>query len=72
MHPLERQVNDLKSIVEEKEKRIKKFERAYRSIASQLEELKAMLHPSRQKKAEALKQTLEATLDHRQADSNPS
>jgi lipoate-protein ligase A len=72
MHPLELQVNDLKAIVQEKEKRLKKFEKAYRSIVEQLEELKAMLHPSRQKKAEALRRTLEATLDNRQTDTDLS
>lgn len=62
MHPLELQVKDLKAIVEKKELRLQRFETVYRSIKEQLEEIKDMLHPSRQKHIEAVSKEIENAL----------
>lgn len=62
MHPLERQVQDLKETLEKKDQRLKKIEAQLTSMPSQLEVIKAMLHPSRQKHIDVLVKQVDASL----------
>lgn len=58
MHPLELQIKDLKETIEKKDKRLKELQEAFRSIGDQLDEIKEMLHPSRQNRVDKLRSKL--------------
>lgn len=62
MHPLELQVTDLKNQLATKDAKLKAFETTFRIISKDLEEIKEMLHPSRQKRVDLLKQKVDASL----------
>jgi hypothetical protein len=62
MHPLERQVNDLKEQLALKARDLEKMSGLVDEIKEGLEEIKDMLHPSRQKHAEALTRRIDETV----------
>ncbi len=62
MHPLELQVKDLKQILETKDQKLKRLEASHRAVSERLDEIKEMLHPSRQKHIDSLKREVETAL----------
>lgn len=62
MHPLEVQVNDLKSQVKAKEATLNRIQGSLKKMKEDLESVKIMLHPSRQKHAEAILKQIDSAL----------
>jgi DNA repair ATPase RecN len=62
LHPLELQLKDLKEQIDSKDRKLKHLEHILKSLSSQLEDVKSMLHPSRQKYVETMVANLNNSL----------
>jgi len=62
MHPLELQVNDLKEQISVKERHVTHLTDRVKKAIESLDDIKKMLHPSRQPEVERLKRELLSAL----------